>query len=1068
MAKLLMKGRLLWQILLAVCLVVSTLWINSPSSESAQGPPSITSVTPATGPTTGGTVVTISGAGLNGTIGTCTFNGVSLAGLHQGTGTDGKSTYEGTTPASSTTGYATIVITTVGGTATNSTFFTYFNPMPTLTSISPAAGSPVGGTVVTITGTNFSGATAVTFGGTAAAGYTVNSATSITATTPVHAAASVDVSVTNSYGTGTKTGGFEYTLNIKVTSISPAAGPKTGGTAVTVFGANFVSEATVKIGGGSCTGVAWVDSNHLTASTPSGSAGAKNVVVTNPDTSSSTLIGGFTYFNAPTTAGISPASGSTIGGTTVTITGTNFVVGATTVTFDTTGVTPTSVTTTQIICTAPAHAAGAVDVTVTTPGGSATLAGGFTYAVNVILGKPEADSITMSLLNTGNADFYIQYGKAPGIYDNQTNTISLLKDTPLEIQITGLNPDTTYYYRICYRPAGDSVFHAGDEAHFSTQRAIGKSFVFTIDADPHWDSNVNPDKVKLAFQNILNENPDFNIDMGDTSMTEKQTPALTNYQAADSLYLDRRNYFSIFGSSVPLYMVLGNHDGEMGWVNNGSSNCLAVWSANARTKYLPNPLPDSFYSGNNTSEPYVGLRGNYYSWTWGSALFVVLDPYWYTTASQTAGWDWTLGKTQFDWLKNTLAANNQAQYKFVFAHQLVGGFNTPNDGNGRGGVEAANLYEWGASNTDFNDNRTGWGGESIRQLLEDYNTTAFFHGHDHLFAYQQLNGVVYQDCPQPGEITSNDSRSTYGYSQGVIMPSSGHLRVTVADSVVTVDYIKTYMPGESPGHVNGEIAYSYTITSTSPPPPTVTGISPASGPTAGGTSVTISGTNFTGATAVSFGATAASSYTVDNGTQITATAPAGSNGNVHVTVTTAGGISAATSADQFTYIVPTATVNFTLTLQGGGRLDAGYIVPLTFKFFDNSTGVPGALLYTFTVNTTRVDTTYQVTDNVTGINPGTYDISAVTPHCLTNVKTNVVITTPTTAVNLGTLMEGNANDDNLINITDFGVLAAAYGKNSGDGGYDARADFDRSGIVNITDFGLLAANYGKSAPVAVP
>ncbi len=83
---------------------------------------------------------------------------------------------------------------------------------------------------------------------------------------------------------------------------------------------------------------------------------------------------------------------------------------------------------------------------------------------------------------------------------------------------------------------------------------------------------------------------------------------------------------------------------------------------------------------------------------------------------------------------------------------------------------------------------------------------------------------------------------------------------------------------------------------------TVTSLAPSSGPTAGGTSVTITGTNFTGATAVSFGGTAATGCTVDSATQITATAPAGSAGTVDVTVTTAGGTSAISASDQFTYV----------------------------------------------------------------------------------------------------------------------------------------------------------------------
>ena len=87
------------------------------------------------------------------------------------------------------------------------------------------------------------------------------------------------------------------------------------------------------------------------------------------------------------------------------------------------------------------------------------------------------------------------------------------------------------------------------------------------------------------------------------------------------------------------------------------------------------------------------------------------------------------------------------------------------------------------------------------------------------------------------------------------------------------------------------------------PAPTVTGLSPSSGPTAGGTSVTISGTNLTGATAVSFGSTAATNVAVLSASQITATSPPGS-GTVNVTVTTPGGTSATSAADQFTYNAP--------------------------------------------------------------------------------------------------------------------------------------------------------------------
>jgi hypothetical protein len=195
----------------------------------------------------------------------------------------------------------------------------------------------------------------------------------------------------------------------------------------------------------------------------------------------------------------------------------------------------------------------------------------------------------------------------------------------------------------------------------------------------------------------------------------------------------------------------------------------------------------------------------------GDALFVVLDPYWYAqTSKKSNGWDLTLGKEQYDWLKTTLE-NRRAKYKFVFAHNLVGG----SDSNMRGGAEAAKFYEWGGNNIDgtwgFDANRPGWG-EPIHQLLVDNNVMAFFHGHDHFFGKQELDVVIYQECPQPGSINVKNSAAAYGYVDGVFISSASHVRITVFVDAVTVDYIRTYLPGQVPaGHSNGEVAYSYTI-----------------------------------------------------------------------------------------------------------------------------------------------------------------------------------------------------------------------------------------------------------------
>jgi len=173
-----------------------------------------------------------------------------------------------------------------------------------------------------------------------------------------------------------------------------------------------------------------------------------------------------------------------------------------------------------------------------------------------------------------------------------------------------------------------------------------------------------------------------------------------------------------------------------------------------------------------------------------------------------------------------------------------------------------------------------------------------------------------------------------------------------------------------------------------------------------------------------------------------------------------------THGDATVEIIPGALVDLSAVLQGGSRPDEGWEVPITIKFFS-----PGADVMTdtpveqFDLTTTKSGST--AICQCTGVMPDTYDITAVSEHTLINVKRDVVISTPSTAVDMGTLLEGNANDDIIINISDFGILAVSYMKMDGEPGYDARADFDRNGIINISDFGLLAVNYMKISPIDV-
>ena len=265
------------------------------------------------------------------------------------------------------------------------------NPAPTISSISPTTGGMAGGTAVTITGTGFLAGATVKFGGVSATNVSVVSATSITATSPAHAAGKVDVVVTNTDAqSATLAQSFTYAVAAPtVASIAPSTGTSSGGTAVTITGTGFQSGATVAFGARTASGVTVVSATSITAITPLGPTSEPlgvDVVVTNPDSGKGTLTQGFTYSAPPMTVlSVTPntalPSGAVgAGPVAVTIFGAGFTTaGNPSVTVG--GVAATNV---QIIdpvtihATFPTHAAGSGDVVVTI-GTTATLKNGFSW-----------------------------------------------------------------------------------------------------------------------------------------------------------------------------------------------------------------------------------------------------------------------------------------------------------------------------------------------------------------------------------------------------------------------------------------------------------------------------------------------------------------------------------------------------------------------------------------------------------------------------------------------------------------------------------------------------------------
>jgi len=234
--------------------------------------------------------------------------------------------------------------------------------------------------------------------------------------------------------------------------------------------------------------------------------------------------------------------------------------------------------------------------------------------------------------------------------------------------------------------------------------------------------------------------------------------------------------------------VLGNHDGE-GRRFAGGAGSLAVWANDMRTRHFPNPVPDAFYTGNASRDPDAGLLENYYTWRWGDARLIVLDPFWPSNRrGGDDGWAWTLGEEQYRWLERTLAQND-ARFTFVFIHHLVGG-----DQQARGGVEASTRFEWGGANADgspgFASRRPGWG-LPIHDLLVKHRVSAVFHGHDHLYAHEQRDGLTYQEVPQPGDARGGSDRAAggYGYRSGTVLGGTGYLRVKVAHEAAAVEFV---------------------------------------------------------------------------------------------------------------------------------------------------------------------------------------------------------------------------------------------------------------------------------------
>jgi len=446
-------------------------------------------------------------------------------------------------------------------------------------------------------------------------------------------------------------------------------------------------------------------------------------------------------------------------------------------------------------------------------------------ALSVVLGRPTESSVTASLLAKADCEAFLEIGTAPGRYTRKTAVTALPAGQPVEIEIADLKANTEYFYRLNWRGKGLPAYVQRAECRFATQRAPGSTFVFTLQGDSHPEraQSSHPELYARTLQTASADRPDFHICIGDDFSVAKVRTVSREALAAP--YLLQRPFLGLVGQQAPVFLINGNH--EQGSLYNYNQtderHDVAVGVQLARNRLYPLPAPGKFYSGNPAELKDIGLMRDYYAWTWGDALFVVLDNYWHSPELVDSGYgdkagraekgadkknrDWwgiTIGDAQYQWLKRTLEAS-KARHKFVLAHHVLG--------SGRGGVDVADLYEWGGQGRKgetFAEKRPGWE-LPIHQLMVKHKVSVFFQGHDHLYCQQSKDGLVYQELPMPsdhGYVAYNDDR----YVSGTKLPSSGYLRVTVSPEKVRVEYVRSFLPKDETKEArHGAIAHSYEV-----------------------------------------------------------------------------------------------------------------------------------------------------------------------------------------------------------------------------------------------------------------
>ena len=448
---------------------------------------------------------------------------------------------------------------------------------------------------------------------------------------------------------------------------------------------------------------------------------------------------------------------------------------------------------------------------------------------NVIVGRPTATSATISLMADAKLFVYLEYGYSKTAIAGKTALIELASNIPHEVELQNLKSNAKIFYRIRYRATSSGTFATGKQYSFQTQRNKGGAFTFTVQGDTHPEragKMFNAELYSVAMANVLAQNPDFHILLGDDfSIDPLISKGAATLENVEKIYRTHRQWLALSGT--PIFLVNGNHEQAAQYLLDGTESNPAINAGKSRIKYFPLPTPNGFYTGDQAEIEFLGNPRDYFAWHWGDALFITLDPYWHSkyAVDNVAGvsneqdqqnkkngagaskskdlWQVGIGDEQYLWLKKTLETST-AKYIFVFAHHVMG--------TGRGAVEVSYNYEWGGKDpqgvTTFAQQRPTWE-LPIHDLLVKHKVSIFFQGHDHIFVTQERDGLIYQSMPNPADDTFSLFNDT-AYKSGVKAPNSGHVRVSVTPTAAKVDYFLAARKVDTK-RKNLSIAHSYSV-----------------------------------------------------------------------------------------------------------------------------------------------------------------------------------------------------------------------------------------------------------------